>query len=135
MPWNKVFDVIDAVDKRAKELHSHHQLPGKPYVSPRVTQLYHTGVCIYFTHGFSIKGIEGADEIFSEIERDLRQTILNAGGSLSHHHGIGKLRKEFMPQTISPTSIELLHDLKTANDPQNIFGVANNVFADGVVVD
>ncbi|MEM7116098.1 MAG: FAD-binding oxidoreductase [Chloroflexota bacterium] len=133
VPWSKVFDVIDAVDKRARELHAHHQLPGKPYVSPRVTQLYHTGACIYFTHGFSIKGIEGADEIFSEIERDLRQTILDAGGSLSHHHGIGKLRKEFMPQTISPTSIELLHDLKAANDPQNIFGVANNVFADGVV--
>ena len=25
--------------------------PGKPFTSPRVTQMYHTGVCIYFTHG------------------------------------------------------------------------------------
>ena len=55
---------------------------------------------------------------------------MEAGGSISHHHGVGKLRKEFVPHTISETSIELLREIKQANDPQNIFGIRNNVFAD-----
>ena len=130
VPWDKINDVLKAVDKMAREKHEAYGLPGKPYVSPRITQLYHTGVCIYFTHGFSAKGVENPDRIFSEIEHSLRETILANGGSVSHHHGIGKLRRDFMPDTLSETSIELLREVKEAHDPQNIFGIRNNVFAD-----
>ena len=49
--------------------------------------------------------------------------------SRSHHHGIGKLRHEFMERTISPASVEMIKELKQANDPQNIFGIRNNVLA------
>ncbi len=129
VPWDKIIQVCEAVDKRAKELHAKHGLPGVPYVSPRVTQTYHTGVCIYFTHGFSCKGVENPGELFAEIERDLRQTILDNGGSLSHHHGIGKLRAEFMDQVISESSIDLVKDIKKAADPDNIFGIGNGVLA------
>ncbi len=130
VPWSKIEAVIEAVKERAFELHDAYGLPGRPYVSPRITQLYHTGVCIYFTHGFSTKGVDHPDEIFAKIEKELRRTILEAGGSLSHHHGVGKLRKDFMPHTMSEASIALLKELKKANDPQNIFGIRNNIFAD-----
>jgi alkyldihydroxyacetonephosphate synthase len=46
---------------------------------------------------FSAKGVEKPDQIFSEIEHTLRETIMANGGSISHHHGIGKLRQDFMP--------------------------------------
>ena len=130
VPWDKIHEVIDAVAKTALEKHAEYNLPGKPYVSPRVTQLYHTGVCIYFTHGFSAQGVENPDEIFSIIEHALRETIMAHGGSVSHHHGVGKIRKDFMAATLSPTSIELLKDIKQAYDPDNIFGIRNNIFAD-----
>jgi alkyldihydroxyacetonephosphate synthase len=130
VPWSKVHDVIEAVEKLAFAKHKEYGLPGRPYVSPRVTQLYHTGVCIYFTHGFYTRGIDNPDEIFSEIEKAIRQTILDAGGSLSHHHGIGKLRREFMDRTISPAGTEMIKELKQASDPQNIFGIRNNVLVD-----
>ncbi len=130
VPWDKIQEVVEAVDKTAREKHAEYNLPGKPYVSPRVTQLYHTGVCIYFTHGFSAQGVENPDEIFSIIEHALRETIMAHGGSVSHHHGVGKIRKDFMADTLSPTSIELLKDIKQAYDPDNIFGIRNNIFAD-----
>ena len=76
-----------------------------------------------------MQGVAEPDKLFGEIERELRRTILDAGGSLSHHHGIGKLRQEFMPRALSAAGIELLRSVKAANDPQNIFGVGNNVFA------
>ncbi|MCA9957139.1 MAG: hypothetical protein KC434_20565, partial [Anaerolineales bacterium] len=107
----------------------------RPYISPRITQLYHTGVCIYFTHGFSTMGVDNPDEVFSEIEHSLRETIMAAGGSISHHHGVGKIRKDFMPYTISPAAIQLVKEIKKANDPQNIFGIRNNIFAESAKAD
>ena len=130
VPWNKVQAVIDAVAVQVDQKHKEYGLPGRPYISPRITQLYHTGVCIYFTHGFSAVGVENPDEIFAKIEHSLRETIMAAGGSISHHHGVGKIRKDFMKYTVSPAGTELVKEIKKANDPQNIFGIRNNIFAE-----
>ena len=128
VPWSNIHTVINAVLERADELHAEYKLPGRPYVSPRISQVYHSGVCIYFTHGFSTQGIENPDRIFSAVDHELRQTIMDAGGSLSHHHGIGKLRSDFMETTLSNSTIEVLRDIKKVNDPNNIFGIRNNIF-------
>ena len=92
--------------------------------------MYHTGVCIYFTHGLVHKGIENGDEKFAEMEKNMRAAIMEAGGSISHHHGIGKLRKGFVDRVASPESRDAVRALKRGVDPQNLFGVRNNVFAD-----
>jgi alkyldihydroxyacetonephosphate synthase len=130
VPWNKIHAVCQAVAEQVKVAHRRFALPGRPYISARVTQCYHTGVCIYFTYGICIKSIARPAQILHEIEHSLRQVILEAGGSLSHHHGVGKLRKDFMRQTLSPADITLLQQTKIALDPQNIFGIRNNIFAE-----
>lgn len=129
VPWDRIHDVIAAVDRRSKEMHRAYNLPGNSYVSPRITQLYHTGVCIYFTHGFSTRGVDQPDQVFAAIEHAMRETIMANGGSISHHHGVGKLRRDFIPQTLTPTAVDLLRDLKQTADPGNVFGIANNIFA------
>ena len=52
-----------------------------------------------------------------------------AGGSISHHHGIGKLRRRFVDKVASPDSLDAVRALKQGVDPQNVFGVRNNIFA------
>lgn len=128
--WSRVHEVIEAVEKRSIEMHREFGLPGRSYVSPRITQLYHTGVCIYFTHGFSTRGVADPDRAFAAIEHEMRETIMAHGGSISHHHGVGKLRRDFVPRTMTPAAIEMLREMKTAADPTNVFGIANNVFAE-----
>jgi len=39
-------------------------------------------------------------EMYELIEDGARDEVLNAGGSLSHHHGIGKIRKAFVDRTL-----------------------------------
>ena len=129
-PWSKISEVCQAVRAKAVAQHQAFGLPGKPYVSYRITQVYHTGVCIYFMYGIYIKGVALPEKIFSTIEHSLRESILENGGSISHHHGVGKLRKDFMKQTLSLSSIDLLKKIKNGADPQNIFGIRNNVFAE-----
>jgi alkyldihydroxyacetonephosphate synthase len=98
-----------------------------PFVSCRVTQLYDTGACVYFYFGFAWTGIKDPIGVFSEIEHGARQQILKLGGSLSHHHGVGKLRSSWMEETNSPTGMKLLANVKNSLDPNNIFA-AGNIF-------
>ena len=85
---------------------------------------------MYNTIALSFKGVEKPEEVFGEIEHELRKTIIANGGSISHHHGVGKLRKDFIPETISEGSVNLIKDIKSSQDPTNVFGVSNNVFSD-----
>jgi alkyldihydroxyacetonephosphate synthase len=130
VPWSRIRDVCAAVWKRADEKHRELGLPGKFYVSYRITQVYHTGVCIYFMYGVYTKGVENPEAIYGQIEHSLREAIMDNGGSISHHHGVGKLRRDFMDQTLSPDSIEFVRRAKQCLDPENTFGVRNNIFAD-----
>ncbi|PSB03017.1 FAD-binding oxidoreductase [Merismopedia glauca] len=130
VPWSEIQQVCNAVAQQLQELHRQYNLPGKPYLSYRISQSYHTGVCIYFMFAVYIKGVEHPEVICGQIEHSLRQTIIANGGSISHHHGVGKIRQDFMKDTLSPASIELLRQIKKASDPQNIFGVRNNILAE-----
>ena len=93
---------------------------GQSYVSPRVTQVYHTGVCIYFTHGFSARGVERPDQIFAQIERACARRSWRTAARISHHHGMGKLRRYFVDRVASPETVEAVKSLKHAVDPQNV---------------
>jgi alkyldihydroxyacetonephosphate synthase len=73
--------------------------------------------------------VETPDRAFAAIEHAMRETIMANGGSISHHHGVGKLRRDFIPQTLTPAAVDLLRDVKAAADPGNVFGIANNIFA------
>jgi alkyldihydroxyacetonephosphate synthase len=130
VPWNCIHDVTGAVEKELLAQCAEYGVQGTPYLSFRVTQTYHTGVCIYFTMGFSGKGLDQPDVTYHKIEAKLRQTILDHGGSLSHHHGIGKIRAEFLTQVQSEASLEIMRQTKRAVDPENIFGARNGALAD-----
>lgn len=125
VPWSQTLNLCESVKKRIADEHEKRNLPGKPFVSCRITQLYDTGVAVYFYFGFYFKGVENASQIYSEIEEAAREEILKCGGSLSHHHGVGKLRKSFLKKIKSPTMLAWNQQMKKAVDPQNIFG-ANN---------
>ncbi|HIG56806.1 MAG TPA: FAD-binding oxidoreductase [Candidatus Latescibacteria bacterium] len=130
VPWNKIHQVTQAVQEKLTEQCASHNIGGQPYLAYRVTQTYHTGVCIYFTMGFSGRGLQDPIETYHKIEHSLRQTIMDHGGSLSHHHGVGKIRQGFMRQVQSDGSIAVLQKTKQAIDPKNVFGIRNGVFTD-----
>ena len=125
--WSDITLIVRAVQTELTQQCDKYALPGCPYLSYRITQIYPTGVCIYFTLGLYMKGIARPAEMFNQIYAALRQTILTHGGSLSHHHGIGKMRQPFLPQTLSPNSLSLLKQIKTATDPENVFGISNTL--------
>jgi len=47
------------------------------------------------------------------------------GGCISHHHGVGKLRKKFMTRSVGNIGVDILKGLKQTIDPNNIFATGN----------
>ena len=127
VPWSKINQVKSEAHKLIVELHKENNLPGKPFFTSRISKIYHTGVCMYNTIAMSFEGIENPEDVFTSIEHKMRENFIQNGGSISHHHGVGKLRKDFMQDTISESSIEMVRGIKQAQDPENVFGVRNNI--------
>jgi len=127
VPWEQVIPVCQNVRARILDAAKERGIDPEPLVSYRVTQTYDTGACIYFYFGFIWKGQQDPPGTFSEIEHEARNEILKLGGSISHHHGVGKLRKEWVKQTVSPTGVKILQGLKQVIDPNQIFGNGNLV--------
>jgi len=90
-----------------------------------VTQVYDTGAVVYVYFGFLYQGLPDPVAVYSQIEDAARDEIMKYGGSISHHHGVGKLRKKFMPRSVGTTGIEILKGLKQTIDPNNVFATGN----------
>ena len=123
--WSNVLPLIENVKQRLQAEYQSRNLPGKPFVTARVTQVYQTGAAIYFYFGFYYKGISNPSQVYVELENIAREEILRSGGSLSHHHGVGKIRQAFLPAIMSPAALEWKRELKRSIDPDNIFGAGN----------
>lgn len=100
------------------------------FISARVTQVYDAGACIYFYFGFNYGTMSTLEavEVYEELETIARDEIIASGGSLSHHHGIGKIRKKWLPSVLTSNAISVLHSIKSTVDPQNIMAAGNLVF-------
>ena len=96
-----------------------------------MTQLYETGAAIYVYMALNHKGLNmdrnGLVEKYEIIENAARDEVMKCGGCISHHHGVGKIRKRFVERTMPEMALEWNRQIKDLVDPQNIFGI-NNTF-------
>ena len=129
VPWSKVETLIAATKERIIAEHNARMLPGVPFIGCRITQLYHEGACLYFYLCMSFDGVDRASAVFADLERAARDEILKQGGSLSHHHGLGKLRSSFAKERSSVEFQNIVASLKDSIDKDNIFGARNGFYA------
>jgi alkyldihydroxyacetonephosphate synthase len=123
--WSDLAKMCVAVRERILAEHKRLNIPGNPIISWRVTQVYHSGAAVYFYLAILGTGLKQPAETFSILEHAARETILEHGGSISHHHGVGKLRAQFVPQVKSAVGLNWIEGAKQQLDPENIFGIAN----------
>jgi alkyldihydroxyacetonephosphate synthase len=126
-PWDRVSSLVKNVklclEKACKQMGVLYPC----YTSARVTQVYDAGACIYFYFAINYYGLSDPVKIYNEIESAARDEIIANGGSLSHHHGIGKIRRRWMQQTIGDQGIGMINAVKTYIDPTNVFASGNIV--------
>ena len=78
------------------------------WTSFRVTQIYETGAAIYVYLTLQYKGMDKSKIIhaYESVEDAARDEVMKAGGSISHHHGVGKIRKKFIERTVSRNALD-----------------------------
>ena len=130
VPWDRCLDLCNNVKDRLFRECKEHGIQFPPYVTCRVTQTYDAGACVYFYFGFNYRGISNPVQVYEAIENLAREEILANGGSISHHHGVGKIRKQFLRQTVGDIGLESMRAIKNYIDPQNIFGNNNLMIGD-----
>nr|XP_023663309.1 alkyldihydroxyacetonephosphate synthase, peroxisomal-like [Paramormyrops kingsleyae] len=125
VPWDRVLDLCRNVKERIERECKDRGVQFPPLSTCRVTQIYDAGACVYFYFAFNYRGLSDPMRLYEQVEHSAREEILASGGSLSHHHGVGKLRKQWMQETISKVGLGMLRSVKEHLDPQNIFGNRN----------
>ncbi len=132
-PWSQVEPLCKNVKEAIFEAGAVHGMTRKDmFVSFRVTQLYETGAAIYvyFSMNFDQLPLEKTIDIYEDVEHRSREAVFKYGGCISHHHGVGKLRKRFMEKSVTELSQQMMKGVKQAVDPQNIFAINNTYYAD-----
>ncbi len=92
------------------------------------SHFYPQGTNLYFI--FIIKPDDGNE--FFRFRSDIVDKILEYGGSISHHHGIGRMFAPWLENHLGKEQMEILRAVKSHLDPNNILNPGGQLALDGV---
>lgn len=90
----------------------------KSLVLCHVSHIYPTGAALYFTIVAGIKGDQQG--VWAEVKAGVNDAIVAGGGTLSHHHGVGRDHAPWLEREIGHTGMRMLRALKAELDPTGI---------------
>lgn len=80
---------------------------------------YREGCSIYFTFVSYKKGAEASEKHYAKIWDEALNVCVQAGGVISHHHGVGLLKAKYMKDQWGE-NFSWLQNIKNILDPRNI---------------
>jgi alkyldihydroxyacetonephosphate synthase len=114
-PWTRIADVYEQVLQQLVD-----EVPEMVHASGHSSHSYPQGTNIYFVLAAQPRrDADDAARVYEAIWSRVMETTLVLGGTISHHHGIGRFRARWVPQDLG-TSYELLLRVKAALDPQGL---------------
>jgi FAD/FMN-containing dehydrogenase len=113
--WSKIGVIYDRVVSRIST-----ELPNTVFIGGHSSHSYINGTNIYFTFGFKVENDQTAEEEYMNLIRVIMEETLEQGGSIAHHHGVGKYRTKWQSQEHG-SSYPLMVALKEMMDPNEIF--------------
>ena len=88
-------------------------------VTCRFTHVYPDGPAPYFT--FAGMGRRGAEiEMYDAIKKEASDAVMAAGGTITHHHAVGRLHKPWYQLERPDPFAEALRAAKRAVDPNGV---------------
>lgn len=77
---------------------------------------YRDGASLYFTFLWPLRGGAERDQ-WSALKRAATEGLLRAGGTLSHHHGVGTMHAPYLAREVGEAGMRLLRAAAGALDP------------------
>jgi len=107
----------DAANLYEDMIASMNAVDGAVMVSGHFSHFYPEGACLYITFAGFPKDLF---RYYEDTWTAAMEATLRNNGSISHHHGIGYWRKQFMQQELGASGVELLRRIKFALDRNGI---------------
>lgn len=115
--WSNLLNVYNAGGKALRE--TLWETCGAGIVLCHVSHVYPDGASLYFTFfGKAKEGMEAAH--WEAIKDSVTRAFVDAGGALSHHHGIGADHAPYLRRIIGEDGLVVLNALKRELDPEGI---------------
>ena len=109
---------IDAIYEEATQ--SLQSVEGCLAGSAHSSHLYRSGLNLYFTFAVQVGDPAKMESVYFDCWRRIMEATDAYGGSLAHHHGIGRVRRAWLGRELGATGVALLRSLKQTLDPNGI---------------
>ncbi|TQM68394.1 alkyldihydroxyacetonephosphate synthase [Actinomadura hallensis] len=90
-----------------------------PLVMCHISHVYPSGASLYFTV-VSAQGKDDPVAHWDRAKRAVNDAIIDAGGTISHHHGVGTDHRDWYAREIGPLGVAVLRAVKERVDPAGI---------------
>jgi alkyldihydroxyacetonephosphate synthase len=114
--WSGIPGLYEAVTAALRHELAEQGTP--PVILCHISHVYPSGASLYFT----VAAAQTDDPLtqWGRAKRAASDAIIAAGGSITHHHGIGVDHREHYAAQVGPLAIELLQSVKRTLDPAGI---------------
>jgi alkyldihydroxyacetonephosphate synthase len=115
--WRDLFKLYRAVGGAIRGSLSGQGTPGLVFC--HLSHAYADGASLYFT--FISRAREGAEvEQWQQVKRAASEAIVASGGTITHHHAVGRDHAPYMEAEVGETGLEVLRAIKQQLDPAGI---------------
>lgn len=90
-----------------------------------MSHVYSDGACLYFTFALTGQDEPDAQTRYLRAWEAGMEACLEAGGTITHHHGVGRLKARWLRRELGEEGWRLLESLKRALDPSGILNPGN----------
>ena len=111
--WDRIAELYRAV------IAALNTVPGIVVASGHSSHSYAQGTNIYFTFAAYPEQREQMEATYLTCWEKAMEATLACGGTIAHHHGVGRLRVPWMERELG-SSLEVLRRIKAALDPEGI---------------
>lgn len=117
VPWSRVERAHERVSAALEASARAHA--GGGLAMAHLSHSYPDGACLYFTLMWPLAPDDPVAQ-WRALKRDATESVLAAGGTLSHHHGVGRDHAPWLEREIGPLARGALHALKARLDPRGV---------------
>jgi alkyldihydroxyacetonephosphate synthase len=114
--WSALPSLYEAVSAALRDALAEQGSPA--LVLCHVSHVYASGASLYFT--VAAAQLDDPVAQWARAKLAASEAILAAGGTISHHHGVGRDHREHYAREIGPLGVEALLAVKAALDPDGI---------------
>jgi len=89
-------------------------------VACHLSHLYPSGSSLYFTFLITGADDQDAETRYTEAWHTAAASCAEAGGTITHHHGVGRLKAQFLEAELGETGASVLTRIRKALDPAGV---------------